>query len=571
MPPQPDPYDAPVEGRSRAEQNQSRDRGRSRTRLDCQSELDRVRSKSRKRSKSHWRSKSRKRSKSCRQRLKSRQRDGGKERDKHEPRRPGVWPSQRAVPNQPPSSSAQKDLRDAKPPTFADDLLKFRKLKDEVVKNTQSYIRRHATVIFHTLGPDHEAVKCLLAFGDQAQKFAAEVLTIIEWDTQHWKLQETFPVPVIPRWLRTPEFTQTMTLLRGELPLIPTAGHFEDIRVRCLAMWSWLAILLQYWQDHMTPHLYGGRFRCISDLAATVIKDINPWLPHRACFSWGYVAMNATLWIDQRDHFVMEHLEEWAEQKEQDCTLNAIERDTEVVYRARIISRQEEKLLADSKEAAVNNLPPERRVAHAERQASVAPRKDDMSSTSTSATLYLDWVLSRAAKHTSPDMPQPYRTPREDAGRCLTLEEELDASSVFDPLQSSQGAEGPRTPPHYSETPTHIPLFDIAKVGVLPKMSPITDQENALLNVAPGSPVRHAAPPGLGQGRGGSGRSSCSCSPMSLGSPALGSSLTLALKARSCPRTPLVLGGQEELFRDVVEEEEEMDAAENDDADQTKD
>ena len=60
-----------------------------------------------------------------------------------------------------------------------------------------------------------------------------------------------------------------------------------------------------------------------------------------------------------------------------------------------------------------------------------------------STTLYPDWVLSRAGKHTIPDTPQPYRTPREGAGRCLTLEEELDASSVFDPLQLSQGADGP--------------------------------------------------------------------------------------------------------------------------------
>ena len=112
------------------------------------------------------------------------------------------------------------------------------------------------------------------------------------------------------------------------------------------------------------------------------------------------------------------------------------------------------------------------------------PRKDGVSSMSMSATLYPDWVLSQAGRRTSPDAPQPYRTPREDASGCLTLEEELDASSMFDPLQSSQGAEGPQTPPHYSETPTYIPPFDIAKVGVLPKMSPITDQENALLNLA---------------------------------------------------------------------------------------
>ena len=106
-----------------------------------------------------------------------------------------------------------------------------------------------------------------------------------------------------------------------------------------------------------------------------------------------------------------------------------------MVYRAHIIRRQEDKLIADSKEAAAKNLPPERRVAHAERQASATLRKDDMSSTSMSANLYPDWVLSRAGKHSSPDMPQPYQTPREGTGRRLTLEEELDASSVFDPLQ----------------------------------------------------------------------------------------------------------------------------------------
>ena len=318
----------------------------------------------------------------------------------------------------------------------------------------------------------------------------------------------------------------------------------------------------------MTPHLYGGRFRRISDLAATVIRDINPWLPHQARFGWGYVAMNATLWIDQWDHFSLEHLEEWSKQKEQECALNDLELDTEVVYRAHIIRMQEDKALADSKEAAAKDLPPERRAARAERQAGATPRKDGMSSTSMSATLYPNWVLSRAGKRMSPDTPQLYRTPREDAGGRLSLEEELDASSVFDPLQSSQGAEGPQTPPHYSETPTYIPQFDIAKVGVLPKMSPITDQENALLNLAPGSPVTHTAPPGLGRGKGGSGCSSCFGSPMSLGSLAVGLSLALAIKVCTHLGTPLTFGGWEGLPRGAVEEEEEMDTMENDDTDQ---
>ena len=59
---------------------------------------------------------------------------------------------------------------------------------------------------------------------------------------------------------------------------------------------------------------------------------------------------------------------------------------------------------------------------------------------------------------------------------------------------------------------------------------------------------------------------------MSLGSPAVGSSLPLALKVRTHPGTPSTFGGWEELPRGAVEEEEEeMDATENDDADQAKD
>ena len=243
----------------------------------------------------------------------------------------------------------------------------------------------------------------------------------------------------------------------------------------------------------------------------------------------------------------------------------------EVVYRARIIKMQEDKFLANSKEAAARDLLPEQRAARGERQASTMHIKDGVSSTSMSANLYPDWVLSPAGKRTSPDTHQPYQTPREDTSGRPTLEEELVAASVFDPLQSSQRAEGPQMPPHYSETPISIPQFDIAKLGVLPKRLPIMDEEYALLNLAPGSPVMRATPPGLGRGKGGSGRNSCSGSPMSLGSPAVGSSLALAIKVHTRPRTPWMLSGWEELPRGAVEEEEEMDTAENDDADQAPD
>ena len=223
---QPDPYNAPNVGHGGAEQNQSRDCGHLRTRIGHVAKVEGGRRVT------------------GGVKAGSAVRVGGGQRvasvmgvgsvintnpvDQECPRCP-------EVPDRSPKSTAQKDVWGARHSVPSNDLSKFLKLKDEVVKNAQSYIRRCATIIFCTLSPDHEAVKCLLAFGDQAQKFAVEVLATIEWGTQHWKFQETFPVPVIPKWLQTPEFTQTTTPLRGELPLMPTGSHFEDIHVRCPA------------------------------------------------------------------------------------------------------------------------------------------------------------------------------------------------------------------------------------------------------------------------------------------------------------------------------------------------
>ena len=153
-------------------------------------------------------------------------------------------------------------------------------------------------LIARTLAPNHGAVKCLLAFDENAQKYAAKLLAMVKWGTQHWKLQEPFPVPPVPRWLCMPEMIQTTMSLRGELPLIPSGTHLEDIHVCSPALWAWMAILLQYWQDCMTRHLFGGCFCQASDLASTLICDINPWLPHRARFGWSYMATHAMLWLD---------------------------------------------------------------------------------------------------------------------------------------------------------------------------------------------------------------------------------------------------------------------------------
>ena len=541
-------------------------------------------------SKSHKWSKSRKRSK-------SRRRSKSRAHSNHEVRKPGVWPSQwgwspsKGHPEEDRScrllSTSSHSYEQTRSSGCAahlvpskEELSKFLKLKEEVVKQPQGYIQGHAKLITCTLTPNHKAVKCLMAFGKNTLKYAVEMLATIEWGTQHWKLQESFPVPPVPRWLQMPDLMQTTTPLRGELPLIPSVAHLEDIHIRSPALWVWMAILLQYWQDHMTGHLYGGCFWQASKLASTLICDINPWLPHRACFRWSYVATHATLWLDMRDQFAKEHHTEWEAQKSLMHSLNNLEHDTKVIYWACLIKRQEDKEVANSREAAVKQLPPEWQAVHVERQAWAMPTNPDAAPVRSQATLYPTWVWTWVTKPQGSDPPRPYRTPRQDADRDFLLEEELGTNSVFDPLalgsQSSQpsgsqpssspdttmSAAGPKIPPHFSEASPTIPPFDLALLGLPAPMSPMTVGENALLNMAPGSPVKSSAPPGIGHGARGSGLSSCSDSPMSMGSPAITSSLTLALKARTRAPTPASLDARKESSEESSNEED-MDAADN--------
>ena len=382
------------------------------------------------------------------------------------------------------------------------------------MKQPQGYVQRRAKHIARSLTPDHEVVKCLVAFGENALKYAAEVLATIKWGTQHWKLQESFPVPHMPRWLRMPELIQTTMPLRGELPLIPSGTHLEDIHICSPATWAWIAVLLQYWQDHMSRQLYGGCFWQASDLANTLIHDINPWLPHSVHFGWNYVAAHTTLWLDMRDQFADEHHVEWEGQKLLTRSLNDLEHNTEVVDWECLVKRENDKLVANSREAAAKELPPDRQAARAERQARAMSTNPDVVPLSSQAALYPNWVWAPVTKPQGGDQPRPYRMPRQEADRNFMLEEELDAKSMFNPLlglgsQSSQplgsqssaspdttmGAAGPKTLPHFSETSPTIPPFDLALLGLPAPMSPVTVGENALLNLALGSPVKSSAPP----------------------------------------------------------------------------
>ena len=217
--------------------------------------------------------------------------------------------------------------------------------------------------------------------------------------------------------------------------------------------------------------------------------------------------------------------------------------------------------------------------ARAERQAQATPTNPDTAHARSQTALYPNWVQARVTKPKGSDLPRPYRAPREDAGRDLSLEEELGANSVFDHLvgsQSSQlsgsqpssspdtttGVAGPKTPPHFCEASATIPPFDLALIGLPAPMSPMTEGKDTLLNLAPGFPVKSSTPPGIGRGVRGSGWSYCSDSPMSLGSPAVSSSLALALKVHARAAMPALFDAREES-EEESSSEEEMDATDD--------
>ena len=70
-----------------------------------------------------------------------------------------------------------------------------------------------------------------------------------------------------------------------------------------------------------------------------------------------------------RDQFADEHHVEWEGQKLLTHSLNNLERNTEVVYQECLVKRENDKLVADSRESAAKELLPDQQAAHAERQA----------------------------------------------------------------------------------------------------------------------------------------------------------------------------------------------------------
>ena len=100
------------------------------------------------------------------------------------------------------------------------------------------------------------------------------------------------------------------------------------------------------------------------------------------------------------------HHVEWEGQKLLMRSLNYLERNTEVVYRERLVKRENDRLAADSREAAAKELPPDRQVGRAERQAGAMPVNLDIASSSSQADLYPNWIRAPVTRPWGSNQPK---------------------------------------------------------------------------------------------------------------------------------------------------------------------
>ena len=88
---------------------------------------------------------------------------------------------------------------------------------------------------------------------------------------------------------------------------------------------------------------------------------------------------------------------------------------------------------ADSKEEEAKKLPLEHQVAHEEWKQQAMPARMDLIPTGMESSLYQNWWCMRDTKPKNIEKASPYKMPKEEAEEKLSLEDELDADSVFDP------------------------------------------------------------------------------------------------------------------------------------------
>ena len=119
------------------------------------------------------------------------------------------------------------------------------------------------------------------------------------------------PLLVIPTELQIPYSGPQYG--RGQFPLAPTLEESSstDVRIRCQAWWTYLCVMLQYFEDDMIARewaLFGRRTRQPSALVLYIMEHVNPGLPESSRVEWPSI-VGSTPWLISWNHMNQEELD----------------------------------------------------------------------------------------------------------------------------------------------------------------------------------------------------------------------------------------------------------------------
>ena len=147
--------------------------------------------------------------------------------------------------------------------------------------------------------------------------------------------------------------------------------------------------------------------------------------------------------------------------------MNDLEQATEHLYECSLEAKAHHNERRAKAEANNAQLPLERQLARKQMQEQAKVTGIVMPSTDDSK--YPLWHCQPQHKTSSPDIPQPYATPKEMSAACCDamINKELGSENVYDPLQSRNAlpTPGPRTLPVYGEDTATIPPIHIPTLG----------------------------------------------------------------------------------------------------------
>ena len=204
-----------------------------------------------------------------------------------------------------------------------------------------------------------------------------------------------------------------------------------------------MADLLQFWTDLSSPRLFGGIFRYPSTLAEQLMADINPSFDTPRHITWQHIVNNTSSWLNAQALFDRSQQAEFDRWQKCHATLNDLEQATERLYECSLESEAQHDERRAKAEADCVRLPLERQLARKQRQEQA--KVTGIATSTTNDSNYPLWHRQPQCKTPSPDVPQPYATPKETgaAARDARLNQELGSEDVYDPLKLRDASPAP--------------------------------------------------------------------------------------------------------------------------------